>query len=78
MRRRNHDASSTKVSEARRLQINFERSQARAIAVMRELIKDGVPANKILVDAVGDSQPVYDASAQGEGGTRRAEIFFQG
>ncbi|HEY2033769.1 MAG TPA: OmpA family protein [Rhizomicrobium sp.] len=70
--------ASTKVSEARRLQINFERSQARATAVMRELIKDGVPANKILVDAVGDSQPVYDASTQGEGGNRRAEIFFQG
>jgi len=70
--------ASTKVSEARRLQINFERSQARATAVMRELIKDGVPPNKILIDAVGDSQPVYDASAQGEGGNRRAEIFFQG
>jgi outer membrane protein OmpA-like peptidoglycan-associated protein len=70
--------ASTKVSEERRLQINFERSQARATAVMRELIKDGVPANKILIDAVGDSQPVYDASAQGEGGNRRAEIFFQG
>jgi len=70
--------ASTKMSEERRLQINFERSQARATAVMRELIKDGVPANKILIDAVGDSQPVYNASAEGEGGNRRAEIFFQG
>jgi outer membrane protein OmpA-like peptidoglycan-associated protein len=70
--------ASAKISEERRLQINFERSQARATAVMRELIKDGVPANKILIDAVGDSQPVYDASAQGESGNRRAEIFFQG
>ncbi|MBS0274578.1 MAG: OmpA family protein [Proteobacteria bacterium] len=74
-----HASSATsKVSEARRLQINFERSQARATSVMRELIKDGVPANKILIDAVGDSQPVYDAAAQGENGNRRAEIFFQG
>jgi outer membrane protein OmpA-like peptidoglycan-associated protein len=70
--------ASTKISEARRLQVNFERSQARATAVMRELIKDGVPPNKILIDAVGDSQPVYDAAAQGENGNRRAEIFFQG
>jgi outer membrane protein OmpA-like peptidoglycan-associated protein len=70
--------ASTKISEARRLEINFERSQARATAVMRELIKDGVPANKILVDAVGDSQPVYNASMPGENGNRRAEIFFQG
>jgi outer membrane protein OmpA-like peptidoglycan-associated protein len=70
--------ASTKISEERRLQVNFERSQARATAVMRELIKDGVPANKILIDAVGDTQPVYDAAAQGENGNRRAEIFFQG
>jgi flagellar motor protein MotB len=70
--------ASAKISEARRLEINFERSQARATAVMRELIKDGVPANKILVDAVGDSQPVYNASDSGENGNRRAEIFFQG
>lgn len=70
--------NASKVSESRRLQINFERSQARATSVMRELIKDGVPANRILIDAVGDSQPVYDASAQGENGNRRAEIFFQG
>ncbi|HSM95620.1 MAG TPA: OmpA family protein [Rhizomicrobium sp.] len=69
--------ASTKISEARRLQLNFERSQARATAVMRELIKDGVPANKILIDAVGDSQPGYDAG-QGEAGNTRAEIFFQG
>ena len=71
-------SNATKVSETRRLEINFERSQARATAVMRELIKDGVPANKTLIDAVGDSQPVYDAAAQGENGNRRAEIFFQG
>jgi flagellar motor protein MotB len=68
----------TKVSEARRLELNFERSQARATSVMRELIKDGVAPNKILIDAVGDSQPVYNAGTQGENGNRRAEIFFQG
>lgn len=63
-------SASTRLSEARRLQINFENSQARATAVMRELVKDGVPANRILIDAVGDNQPGTDGS--------RAEIFFQG
>lgn len=44
-----------------------ERSQALATAVARELIKEGVPAKQVLVDAVAD-----------EGGERRAEIFLQG
>jgi hypothetical protein len=34
---------------------NFERSQARAKAVAQELIREGVPADKVLVEAVGDS-----------------------
>lgn len=46
----------------------FSRSQACADAVARELIKQGVPANRVLVDAVGDS---------GSDVGRRAEIFLQ-
>ena len=62
----------------RHLVYNFERSQARATAVARELIKEGVPADKVLVEAVGDSQPVYyESMPQGEDGNRRAEIFLQ-
>lgn len=60
--------TSTKLSQARRLQVNFENSQARATAVMRELVKDGVPADRILIDAVGDTGD----------GSSSAEIFFQG
>ena len=62
----------------RHLVYNFERSQARATAVARELIKEGVPADKVLVEAVGDSQPVYyESMPQGEEGNRRAEIFVE-
>lgn len=56
----------------RRLIWNFERSQARAKAVAQELIHEGVPANKVLVEAVGDQQP-----SQSEDGNRSAEIFLQ-
>ena len=36
----------------------FAKSQARANAVASEIIRDGVPASHVLVEAVGDSQPV--------------------
>jgi outer membrane protein OmpA-like peptidoglycan-associated protein len=58
---------------------NFEHSQARANAVARALISEGVPADKVLVEAVGDTEPVYvESMPQGDEGNRRAEIFFQG
>lgn len=57
----------------------FAKSQARANAVAKEIIREGVPASKVLVEAVGDSQPVYyESMPQGEAGNRRAEIFIQG
>jgi outer membrane protein OmpA-like peptidoglycan-associated protein len=60
------------------LEVIFDKSQARANAVAQELIREGVPAAKVLVDAVGDSQPVYyESMPQGEDGNRRAEIFVQ-
>ena len=56
-----------------------KKSQARANAVAKEVIREGVPASKVLVDAVGDSQPVYYKSMpKGEDGNRRAEIFLEG
>jgi outer membrane protein OmpA-like peptidoglycan-associated protein len=45
---------------------SIERSQALATAVARELIKDGVPARQVLVDAVVDAD-----------GDRHADIFLQ-
>lgn len=61
------------------LELIFNKSQARANAVAQELIHEGVPADKVLIEAVGDSQPVYyESMPQGEDGNRRAEIFVQG
>jgi outer membrane protein OmpA-like peptidoglycan-associated protein len=60
------------------LELIFEKSQQRANVVAQELIHDGVPAEKVLIEAVGDSQPVYyESMPQGEEGNRRAEIFVQ-
>jgi len=63
----------------RHLEVIFRKSQDRASAVAQELIHDGVPASKVLVEAVGDSQPVYyESMPKGEDGNRRTEIFLQG
>jgi outer membrane protein OmpA-like peptidoglycan-associated protein len=63
----------------RHLEVIFQKSQERASAVAQELIHDGVPASKVLVEAVGDSQPVYyESMPKGEDGNRRAEIFLLG
>jgi outer membrane protein OmpA-like peptidoglycan-associated protein len=60
------------------LETIFDKSQARANAVAQELIHDGVPASRVLIDAVGDSQPIYyESMPEGEEGNRRAEIFVQ-
>jgi outer membrane protein OmpA-like peptidoglycan-associated protein len=66
-------AEGANASAQTRMMANFERSQARAKAVAAELIHDGVPASKVLVEAVGDSEP----TAGGEDANRSAEIFFQ-
>jgi outer membrane protein OmpA-like peptidoglycan-associated protein len=51
----------------KQLMQSFERSQALATSVARALIKDGVPASRILVDATSTLAP---------GEQRRAEIYF--
>lgn len=66
------------MSMVRHMEVNFDKSQARARAVARELIRQGIPADKVLVDAVGAEQPVYyESMPKGEAGNRRAEIFLQ-
>jgi len=63
----------------RHLEVIFQKSQARANVVAQELIRQGVPAARLQIDAVGDSQPVYyESMPKGEEGNRRAEIFVQG
>jgi len=62
----------------RHLEVIFQKSQARANAVAQALIRAGVPASKVQIEAVGDSQPVYyESMPKGEDGNRRAEIFIQ-
>lgn len=75
-----HASSRTaNMSLERHLEVIFQKSQARADAVAKELIREGVPASKVLIDAVGDSQPIYyESMPKGEAGNRRAEIFVQG
>jgi outer membrane protein OmpA-like peptidoglycan-associated protein len=63
----------------RHLETIFEKSQKRANAVAQELIHQGIPADKVNIEAVGDSQPIYyESMPKGEDGNRRAEIFVQG
>jgi outer membrane protein OmpA-like peptidoglycan-associated protein len=74
-----HASSRTpNMSVERHLQVIFEKSQGRANAVARELMNQGVPADRVRIDAVGDSQPVYyESMPRGEEGNRRAEIYVQ-
>ncbi|HVZ70069.1 MAG TPA: OmpA family protein [Rhizomicrobium sp.] len=60
-------ASSGNLPASRLMQINFDHSQARAIAIARALMKAGVPASKVLVDAAPQTASVA-----------KAEIFVQG
>jgi outer membrane protein OmpA-like peptidoglycan-associated protein len=75
-----HASSRTpNMSVEKHMETIFAKSQARASAVAQDLIHQGIPADKVLVDAVGDSQPVYfESMPKGEEGNRRAEIFVQG
>lgn len=74
-----HSSSrTTNMPVEQHLELIFNKSQDRANAVAKEVIREGVPANRVLVEAVGDSQPVYyESMPKGEDGNRRAEIFLQ-
>ncbi len=57
---------------------NFDVSVARANAVASAFIEMGVPAEQLIVDAVGDAEPLYsEAMSSGEQGNRRAEIYLE-
>ncbi len=75
-----HSSSRTaNMSPERHLEIIFQKSQERANVVAQAIIQAGVPADRVLVEAVGDTQPVYyESMPKGEDGNRRAEIFLQG
>jgi len=75
-----HSSSRTgDMSVERHMEVIFQKSQARANAVAQALIKAGVPADRVQIEAVGDSQPIfYESMPKGEAGNRRAEIFVGG
>lgn len=58
--------------------VNFQLSADRAQKVAEELMRLGVPASAILLDAKGDSSPVtHEYMPAGEMENRRAEIFIE-
>jgi outer membrane protein OmpA-like peptidoglycan-associated protein len=57
--------------------INFKVSLDRANAVAQELIRLGVPPNKLIVSAKSDAEPIYfEIMPLGEAGNRRVEIYL--
>ena len=66
------------MSYERHKQVNFDLSIDRAEAVAAELRKAGVPPERIIVQAMGDSQPrFFEFMPNGEAQNRRAEIFIE-
>lgn len=69
-RTRNTDMASHKMA-------NFKVSLARAEAVATALRRAGMPANKILVEAMSDNRPAYlEVMPEGERLNRRAEVYI--
>ncbi len=57
---------------------SFEVSLRRANLVASEIMSLGVPRDRILIEAVGDREPLEPNSARnGQAGNRRAEIFLE-
>jgi len=69
------DASASSAEQAARA--NYEISRQRALAVANQLVRLGVPANRIVAEAASDAEPVFETtSARGIAANRRAEIFI--
>jgi outer membrane protein OmpA-like peptidoglycan-associated protein len=68
------DAAGSSADQAARA--NYEVSRQRALAVASQLVRLGVPANRIVAEAASDAEPVFETtSARGIAANRRAEIF---
>ena len=62
---------------ARRERANYAMSEQRARTVAETLAGLGVPRDRIVVTAAGDSQPrFYESGPTGAAGNRRVEVFF--
>ena len=68
------DAYGSSVSDLARA--NYEVSRRRALAVANQLVRLGVPVDRIVAEAASDSEPVYATNtARGVAANRRADIF---
>jgi outer membrane protein OmpA-like peptidoglycan-associated protein len=68
------DAYGSSVSDLARA--NYEVSRRRALAIANQLVRMGVPVDRIVAEAASDSEPVYETNtARGAAANRRAEIF---
>ena len=71
-------SSAASQSESQRLLANWEVSQARATAVADELVRQGVDAARIVIEAVGDSQAVSAGGyMDAEAAARRVDLFLE-
>lgn len=73
-----HASSHTRdMDPMKRKIVNFEVSLRRAEAVAQQLIRRGVPKERVLVSAQSDSESIYyEYMPSGEAGNRRAEIYL--
>lgn len=56
---------------------NYEVSRRRALAVAMQLVRLGVPADRIVAEAASDAMPVYETrTPRGLAANRRVEIFI--
>jgi outer membrane protein OmpA-like peptidoglycan-associated protein len=68
------DAYGSSVSDLARA--NYEVSRRRALSVANQLVRLGVPVDRIVAEAASDAEPVYETNtARGIAANRRAEIF---
>ncbi len=68
------DAYGSSVADLERA--NYEVSRRRALSIANQLVRLGVPVDRIVAEAASDSEPVYETNtARGLAANRRAEIF---
>jgi flagellar motor protein MotB len=74
-----HASSRTgEMNVPRHLNKNLNISEARASAAAAELNAAGLPSERIVIEAKGDSEPLYsETMPSGEAGNRRVDVFLQ-
>jgi outer membrane protein OmpA-like peptidoglycan-associated protein len=57
---------------------NMEVSRRRALAIASQLVRFGVPRDRIVAEAASDAEPIYDPSTpRGVAANRRADITVE-